>query len=251
MILLFCFLLHVGLNRKYYKVMLVTSILPSKDLFFFLDLFPELYGLWRVLHIVSAIVFLICCLGHILLHMTLFQGLLKKVFPGKGFETGWKIGSRAAAVFMNAFVVVASLRVSRGLFSDRPSQNTAVKNYETTENSGDKENDRTDASKKERDNPKEDEELTEQENGKDAEEKREGEAEDRKERSYIGKKDEEYEEIIEEPEKDEDKMTLEEYLKSLTCNGCGRRCLLLYPRCRKEEVQAERAKNAYYAENNQ
>ncbi|MDE7227670.1 MAG: DUF4405 domain-containing protein [Treponemataceae bacterium] len=38
---------------------------------------------------------------------------------------------------------------------------------------------------------------------------------------------------------------LEEYLSQLRCTGCGRRCILLNPRCRTGEAQASRAKAEY------
>lgn len=40
--------------------------------------------------------------------------------------------------------------------------------------------------------------------------------------------------------------TLEEYLSRLVCTGCGKRCSLLHPRCRKGEMRAETAKKQYY-----
>lgn len=39
--------------------------------------------------------------------------------------------------------------------------------------------------------------------------------------------------------------TLEEYLSQLRCTGCGRRCILLNPRCRTGEAQASRAEAEY------
>lgn len=44
----------------------------------------------------------------------------------------------------------------------------------------------------------------------------------------------------------DDTPTLEEYLKSLTCKGCGRRCSLLTPQCRKGDNFANQAKTEYY-----
>ena len=45
----------------------------------------------------------------------------------------------------------------------------------------------------------------------------------------------------------DDTPTLEEYLKSLTCKGCGRRCSLLTPQCRKGDNFANQAKAEYYS----
>lgn len=39
--------------------------------------------------------------------------------------------------------------------------------------------------------------------------------------------------------------SVEEYLSSLICTGCGKRCSLLHPRCGKGQMQAERAKEQY------
>ena len=42
--------------------------------------------------------------------------------------------------------------------------------------------------------------------------------------------------------------TLEEYLKSLHCGGCGRNCFLFNPRCMRGARKASKAETAYYAE---
>lgn len=55
------------------------------------------------------------------------------------------------------------------------------------------------------------------------------------------------ESAIEESQSGDDTPTLEEYLKSLTCRGCGRRCSLLTPQCRKDENFANQAKAEYYS----
>lgn len=39
---------------------------------------------------------------------------------------------------------------------------------------------------------------------------------------------------------------MEEYLKGLFCNGCGRHCSLLTPRCRKGDSKANAARTEYY-----
>ena len=54
------------------------------------------------------------------------------------------------------------------------------------------------------------------------------------------------ESAIEESQSGDDTPTLEEYLKSLTCRGCGRRCSLLTPQCRKGDNFANQAKTEYY-----
>lgn len=44
------------------------------------------------------------------------------------------------------------------------------------------------------------------------------------------------------------KITLEEYLKDLHCNGCSRHCSLLALRCSRGQTYLEQAKTAYYNE---
>jgi hypothetical protein len=44
------------------------------------------------------------------------------------------------------------------------------------------------------------------------------------------------------------KITLEEYLKDLHCNGCSRHCPLLALRCSRGQAYLEQAKTAYYNE---
>ena len=46
-------------------------------------------------------------------------------------------------------------------------------------------------------------------------------------------------------EQAEEKPSLEEYLGNLICTGCGKRCSLLAPRCRKGEMQAQSAMEDY------
>lgn len=52
-------------------------------------------------------------------------------------------------------------------------------------------------------------------------------------------------EIEPEPEAEET-VSLEDYLGSLFCSGCGRHCSLLSPRCGKGENQASQAAEEYY-----
>jgi len=68
----------------------------------------------------------------------------------------------------------------------------------------------------------------------------------------IEKKDEDIPqvtELIQQDNQDTDVASLDDYLKGLFCNGCGRHCSLLSPQCGKGERKAEQATAEYYSTN--
>jgi len=66
----------------------------------------------------------------------------------------------------------------------------------------------------------------------------------------IRKKDEDTSQItesIQQDNSDTEQASLDDYLKGLFCNGCGRHCSLLSPQCGKGERKAEQATTEYYS----
>lgn len=63
---------------------------------------------------------------------------------------------------------------------------------------------------------------------------------------FVAEEPKKEEAAIEESRGDEDAPSLDEYLKGLFCNGCGRHCSLLAPQCRKGVSRAKTAQTEYY-----
>lgn len=233
-ILLAAFIFHVIINRKYYKVtihsknigrwsmkqivsmlinyillvsvavMIISSIIISKDIFSFMKFDSGMYGVWRIVHIISAISILLYCFVHLMLHMSLFKGIIHKRVNRQDFEKIWSVSSKVIAVLMSIFVIVTSIRASQSVIrieghriEDHRQNRHQEQSYETKKK------------------PEE---------------------------------QEEHSEVIDDSSEDEDKLSLDDYLRSLTCDGCGKRCPLISPRCGRGVQQAEEAKVAYESE---
>lgn len=238
MILLLGFVVHVVINLKYYKVilhkltkkkensstkgqvakqrismviniilpicavvMLVSSIMISKDLFSFLQIEMGPHRVWRTVHIIASVLLLICVLVHLLLHMNLFKGIFLKKCNSKNMEKVWSIASKIIAIIMVLVVLQMSWKEVSGLAFRHP--------------------------------PK-----LHNENG----------FEPHKRKEFKKKEEQSQESIIEVPSEDTSNSSVEDYLKNLTCNGCGKRCSLLAPQCGKGQRQAEQAKESYEAQ---
>lgn len=72
------------------------------------------------------------------------------------------------------------------------------------------------------------------------------EQEEKKEAVLNDSNSEEQEEILPESEPEEPEISLEEYLSSLVCGACGRKCSLLHPHCRNGKHKARSAEQQYY-----
>ena len=142
-VLILGFIVHVSINHKYYKaifqnknmnsrspkqilsliintilllaipVMAVSSVMISRDVLSFMNLHFDGHGMWRTVHIISAVVLFSGSLVHLLLHMPLFKGMIGKNVNRQDFEKVWNMGSRVVAVLMSIFVVFTSIRVSK------------------------------------------------------------------------------------------------------------------------------------------
>lgn len=74
-----------------------------------------MYGIWRTVHIISAICILLYCFVHLILHSSLFKGIIHKRINRQDFEKIWSVSSKVIAVLMSIFVVVTSIKASQSL----------------------------------------------------------------------------------------------------------------------------------------
>lgn len=176
-------------------VMLISSFAISNDLL------PEIsnalgnYSLWRTIHIIAAVLILVCILFHILLHVSLFNSILSKKIRNSKITPVLRIISGILAIV----IVVGAIKVSINCIKALTVKKENAERYLQIE-------------KKEEDTPH----ITE---------------------------------LIQQEDTDTDEVSLENYLKGLFCDGCGRHCSLLTPNCRKGQKKAEQAKQEYYSNN--
>ena len=185
-------------------VMMISSVIISKSIFNFINFDIGHHRIWRTLHILSAVIILICSFVHVLLHMPLFKEIIRKKFDGQFFEKAWGVVSRVAAVLMSIFVLITSVDVS-GSITGMGGHNEHRRRYREHDYNINEYMDK----------------------GIDED--------DEKDKDFFS-------------EEDDSDSSVDEYLSSLTCNGCGKRCSLLSPRCMTGENQATKAKETYYSE---
>lgn len=244
-------LTHVAINKKYYKilksgkianmkakfkttlalniilpvsliVMIISSMVISKDIFSFMNIETSNYELWRVMHIISACIMLITSFLHLLMHIKLFISLKEKNIKGTITKDLISVFS-GIAIFLTGFYIIktSSYQILNNLnvdTKDSHNKNTIQPENKLTEDIPNTFSKLPEVTEE----PKIDEfdfpELPKDSN------------EDKSTVTQI-------------PE--EEKLSLDEYLGKLTCTGCGRRCSLLAPQCGKGERQAQSATEEY------
>lgn len=257
LVLLAGFLAHVLINRRYYIAqtkallgekktpgkakaafalnvimpvaalgMLISSVAISKDLFSLINGFFGNYILWRTLHVICAIVILICMFLHVLLHGPLFASLLKRSAASAQVQKGAKIGSRILAVILAVAVLKLSFdNVSSIVRSFGGKSNTPGSAYEENSDSF----------------PTPSDGEIKQKPGKGHR------GEEFAEKSSEPETSAEPSEALEESGNGESTISLNDYLSSLNCTGCGRHCSLIAPQCGRGVRQAEEAETEYYS----
>ena len=210
--------------------MFISSVVISKDIFSFLGITAVNYEAWRILHIVSACVMLITSVAHLIMHVNLFKNLKNKHI--KGAVPGKILTSVSCLV---AFLIgLYTIKTTGGLVSDniiassdgdksqkiQPSEPEKTNNTEKTEPYVVTEIPDTEKSVDFTEAITENDIIVTEENPLDDEP------------------------VITE-EQAEEKPSLEEYLGNLICTGCGKRCSLLAPRCRKGEMKSQSAMEDY------
>ena len=234
-VLLAGFIVHIAVNREYYKVilrgirsekvsakskagfavdiilsisaviMLISSLAISKDLF---PGIAELFGgqFWMPVHIVCAVVLLISVFIHVCMHARLISA-----FIGQMTENAAVLKMKTAG--MRVMALLFALLVVRSSFSSMADAANMLPAGDTGETEIDKGG-----------NKQSNELIIEEDNSN--------------QDGYVI-------EIEPEPEPEET-VSLDDYLGSLFCSGCGKHCSLLSPRCGRGQDQASQAAAEYY-----
>lgn len=230
------FIFHVVVNRKYYGAMVkairsgranrkskavfaVDIILPVTAVIMLIsslavsqDLFPGIAALfsselWMPIHIVAAVVLLISVFIHVCMHAKLISSVI-----GSAVEDTAAMNMKTAGMRVMAFLF--ALLVVKSSFSGMADAASLLPSAENSEPEIDNGN-----------NKQSNELIIEGDDSSDQD-------------GYVI-------EIEPKPEPEET-VSLDEYLGSLFCSGCGRHCSLLTPRCGKGENQASQAAAEYY-----
>ena len=260
MLLLIFFLIHLIIRRSYYKgafrslrsrrlhgfqprlslilnlvliiatvVMLISSVLISRELFFFLNSAFTGYDVWRMIHIVCAVVLAFGVFIHICLHAKMFASLVRNHANGRDTLVAWTVFSRIAAFIVAVLIAFFSVKSISNAVSVYAYAKEYAVNLVAEDASApviaDEPSSEPDAPVI-ADAPSSDEPVIADEPSPEPEEPV----------------------ITEEPEPAEDIPTLEDYLSKITCTGCSKHCSLLYPQCGKGRSRAEAATQQYYEE---
>lgn len=235
-VLLAGFLVHITVNREYYKAMLrgiksgkvsakskagfaVNIILPLSAAIMLIsslaisrDLFPgiaELFGgqVWVPVHIICAVVLLTSVFIHVCMHAKLISAFIGQVTENEAVLKMKTAGMRVMALLFALLVV----RSSFSSMSDAANMLPAGDAGETEIDNGV--------------NRQSNELIIEEDNSSDQD-------------GYV---------IGIEPEPEpEETVSLDDYLGSLFCSGCGKHCSLLSPRCGRGQDQVSQATAEYY-----
>ena len=235
-VILMGFIIHVAVNRKYYGAMLkaikndevgskskaafvINIILPIAAILMLIsslavsqDLFTGIAALfssdlWMPIHIVCAVVLLVSVFIHVCMH----AGLIS-TFIGKHTENAALL--KMKSTWMRVMAFLFALLVVKSSFSSMADAASFLPSADRDQPEFDQGS-----------NKKNNELIIEENDTSDQD-------------GYVI-------EIEPEPEPEET-MSLEDYLGSLFCSGCGKHCSLLSPRCGKGENQASQATAGYY-----
>jgi len=235
-VILVGFIIHAAANRRYYAAMIkaikrgeagtrnkvafaINIILPFLAILMLLssvavsrELLPGISvmfrsEMWVPIHIICAVVLLICLFIHVCLHAKMISAFIGQYAESPALQKLKSAGLRVMA-FLFALLVIKSS------FSNMTDAVSLLR-------SGDQNQSEFDS-----DSNKQSNEMIIEDND-------------------TGDQDGYVIEIEPEPEAEET-VSLEDYLGSLFCSGCGRHCSLLSPRCGKGENQASQATEEYY-----
>lgn len=236
MVMLAGFLVHAYINRRYYGKMIkvirsgsgnfknktaftinmilliVSALMLVSSFAISQELFPGLAGvfksdLWVPIHIACAVVLLICVFIHVCLHAKMISAFIGQYTDSSALQRMKSVGMRVMAFLFALLVVKSSFNNMADAASLLPSANRNQSEFDPGSS-------------------KQNNELIIENNDTSDQD------------GYV---------IEMEPEPEpEETISLEDYLGSLFCSGCGRHCSLLTPRCGKGENQASQAAEEYY-----
>ena len=235
-VILVGFIIHAAANRRYYAAMIkaiksgeagtrnkaafaVNIILPLLAILMLLssiavsrELLPGISvmfrsELWVPIHIICAVVLLICVFIHVCLHAKMISAFIGQYAESPALQKLKSAGMRVMAFLFALLVIKSSFSNMTDAVSLLPSRDPDQSEFDSDSN-------------------KQSNEMIIEDND-------------------TGDQDGYVIEIEPEPEAEET-VSLEDYLGSLFCSGCGRHCSLLSPRCGKGENQASQAAEEYY-----
>ena len=236
-VILVGFIIHAAANRRYYAAMIkaikrgeagtrnkvafaINIILPFLAILMLLssvavsrELLPGISvmfrsELWVPIHIICAVVLLICVFIHVCLHAKMISAFIGQYAESPALQKLKSAGMRVMAFLFALLVIKSSFSNMTDAVSLLPSGDPDQSEFDSDSN-------------------KQSNEMIIEDND-------------------TGDQDGYVIEIEPEPEAEET-VSLEDYLGSLFCSGCGRHCSLLSPRCGKGENQASQAAEEYYA----
>ena len=235
-VILVGFIIHAAANRRYYAAMIkaikrgeagtrnkvafaINIILPFLAILMLLssvavsrELLPGISvmfrsELWVPIHIICAVVLLICVFIHVCLHAKMISAFIGQYAESPALQKLKSAGMRVMAFLFALLVIKSSFSNMTDAVSLLPSRDPDQSEFDSDSN-------------------KQSNEMIIEDND-------------------TGDQDGYVIEIEPEPEAEET-VSLEDYLGSLFCSGCGRHCSLLSPRCGKGENQASQAAEEYY-----
>ena len=235
-VILVGFIIHAAANRRYYAAMIkaikrgeagtrnkvafaINIILPFLAILMLLssvavsrELLPGISvmfrsEMWVPIHIICAVVLLICVFIHVCLHAKMISAFIGQYAESPALQKLKSAGMRVMAFLFALLVIKSSFSNMTDAASLLPSGDPDQSEFDSDSN-------------------KQSNEMIIEDND-------------------TGDQDGYVIEIEPEPEAEET-VSLEDYLGSLFCSGCGRHCSLLSPRCGKGENQASQAAEEYY-----
>ena len=235
-VILVGFIIHAAANRRYYAAMIkaikrgeagtrnkvafaINIILPFLAILMLLssvavsrELLPGISvmfrsEMWVPIHIICAVVLLICVFIHVCLHAKMISAFIGQYAESPALQKLKSAGMREMAFLFALLVIKSSFSNMTDAVSLLPSGDPDQSEFDSDSN-------------------KQSNEMIIEDND-------------------TGDQDGYVIEIEPEPEAEET-VSLEDYLGSLFCSGCGRHCSLLSPRCGKGENQASQAAEEYY-----
>ena len=235
-VILVGFIIHAAANRRYYAAMIkaikrgeagtrnkvafaINIILPFLAILMLLssvavsrELLPGISvmfrsEMWVPIHIICAVVLLICVFIHVCLHAKMISAFIGQYAESPALQKLKSAGMRVMAFLFALLVIKSSFSNMTDAVSLLPSGDPNQNEFDSDSN-------------------KQSNEMIIEDND-------------------TGDQDGYVIEIEPEPEAEET-VSLEDYLGSLFCSGCGRHCSLLSPRCGKGENQASQAAEEYY-----
>ena len=235
-VILVGFIIHAAANRRYYAAMIkaikrgeagtrnkvafaINIILPFLAILMLLssvavsrELLPGISvmfrsEMWVPIHIICAVVLLICVFIHVCLHAKMISAFIGQYAESPALQKLKSAGMRVMAFLFALLVIKSSFSNMTDAVSLLPSGDPTQSEFDSDSN-------------------KQSNEMIIEDND-------------------TGDQDGYVIEIEPEPEAEET-VSLEDYLGSLFCSGCGRHCSLLSPRCGKGENQASQAAEEYY-----